>query len=151
MLDVVKRLDFADRQGAFGCYCKTNIARFHRCWSDQLESVRGDDLVVGPKVIHRQILPPQVQIKKALAAVLLAIEGNQHFDLILELPLERVPPWPAGPKLNTKGGTSLCPAQIHRDFRFLSFVPEQTKTRSGATRIRRSGDAIGELVLVRIA
>src|SRR5439155_9988688 len=87
----------------------------------------------------------------ALAAVLPVIERRQHFNFVLELSSERIPPRPARPKLNPKCAALFRSSKIDSHLWRLAFVPEQSRRRSGAARIRRPRDAIGELVTGWIA
>src|SRR5206468_2326647 len=98
------------------------------------------DLVVGPDMICRKVFPSQIEIKEAVAAVVLSIGRGQQFDLVLEFAFEGIPPRPACAQLNAERAADLRCPKINPDFRVLAFVPAQGRTRRGATGIWRPDD-----------
>ena len=83
----IKNFNFAHGQGAFGSHFIADEASLDRFGRDQLEIVRGDDLVVGPNMICGKVFPAKIQIEEAEARIALSISRGKQFDFVFEFPL----------------------------------------------------------------
>src|SRR4051812_8838581 len=151
VFDRIENLHLTHCNAAFGQQMKTHVTRLHGRSRNQFEIMRGDHLFVRPKMIHRQILPSQIQIKKSATREILPVIRSESFNLVFELPFHRIPPWIPSADLNPKCPTLLLRPQINGDVGIFSLIPTQRKTRRDSARIRRPNHAIRQLLPVRIA